>query len=226
MKVSDWPLSEVRDRLTKCGLESVLPGGARCRVRGRRRPLHHPGGDDRRGACRPRTRSASRKLADALLVQAILEPDEAKVVDPSLLPAAREWRRDARSPHPGNTKRARQPDGEGRQLQGSRSTRRRVTSSLPRSPLYQMPASSDHRAVRLDPVWRREPRVRGQLIFPGVSRAGRSAPNAEFLRHGRAPVTMFTEGSRRRHAPMAGGHITGTFTFTKRGQNYGAESSR
>jgi len=92
MKVSDWPLPEVRIVCTKCGLESALPREALVAVFGDDADLFTIRAEMTAGCVPTKNEVCQSKLADALLVQAILEPDEAKVVDPSLLPAAREWR--------------------------------------------------------------------------------------------------------------------------------------
>lgn len=92
MKIADWPLDEVRIVCTKCGLESALPREALAAVFGSDADLFSIR-QEMTSTCVPtKNEVCQSKLADALLVQAIGQPDTAKVLDPALLPLAREWR--------------------------------------------------------------------------------------------------------------------------------------
>ncbi|WP_298952061.1 hypothetical protein [uncultured Methylobacterium sp.] len=92
MRIADWPLPEVRIVCTKCGLESTLPRDSLAAVFGDDADLFSIR-QEMTSSCIPtKNEVCQSKLADALLVQAILQPDVAKVVEPSLLPEAREWR--------------------------------------------------------------------------------------------------------------------------------------
>ncbi|TXM68317.1 hypothetical protein [Methylobacterium sp. WL120] len=92
MKIAEWPLPDVRIVCLKCGLESTIP-------RDEIEVVFGPDTDlfslrqEMTASCVPtKNEVCQSRLADALLVQAINQPDLAKVVDKSLLPAAREWR--------------------------------------------------------------------------------------------------------------------------------------
>lgn len=94
MKITDWPLPEVRIECVKCGLKTSIP-------REEIEVIFGPDADlfsirqEMTQACVPtKNEVCQSRLADSLLVQAITEPDVAKVVEKSLLPAARVWRKE------------------------------------------------------------------------------------------------------------------------------------
>jgi hypothetical protein len=92
MRVADWPLPEVRIVCRKCGLESSIPRDALSAIFGDDADIFTVR-QEMTGSCVPtKNEVCQSRLGDALLVQAINEPDVAKVVEPSLLPEAREWR--------------------------------------------------------------------------------------------------------------------------------------
>lgn len=92
MKLADWPLPEVRIVCVKCGLESTLPREALTAVFGDAADLFSVRMEMTASCVPTKNEVCQSRLADALLVQAILQPDVAKVVEPSLLPEARGWR--------------------------------------------------------------------------------------------------------------------------------------
>jgi hypothetical protein len=94
MKIADWPLDEVKIECVKCGLKTTL-------LREELEVVFGPDADlfsirqEMTQACVPtKNEVCQSRLADSLLVQAIQQPDIAKVVDKSLLPAARVWRKE------------------------------------------------------------------------------------------------------------------------------------
>jgi hypothetical protein len=92
MRVADWPLPEIRIVCRKCGLESSLPKEALVMAFGEDADLFSVR-QEMTGSCVPtKNEVCQSRLGDALLVQAINEPDVAKVVEPTLLPEARQWR--------------------------------------------------------------------------------------------------------------------------------------
>jgi hypothetical protein len=92
VRIADWPLQEVRIVCKKCGLESTIPRDALSAVFGDDADIFSVR-QEMTSSCVPtKNEVCQSRLGDALLVQAINEPDVAKVVEPSLLPEAREWR--------------------------------------------------------------------------------------------------------------------------------------
>jgi hypothetical protein len=92
MRVADWPLQEVRIVCKKCGLESTIPRDALSAVFGEDADIFSVR-QEMTSSCVPtKNEVCQSRLGDALLVQAVNQPDVAKVVEPSLLPAARELR--------------------------------------------------------------------------------------------------------------------------------------
>jgi hypothetical protein len=92
MNLKDWPLPEVRIVCTKCGLEASLPREQIAAVFGEEAELFEIRADMTQGCVPTKNEVCQSRLADALLVQAMLEPDEEKVIDKDLLPKARAWR--------------------------------------------------------------------------------------------------------------------------------------
>lgn len=94
MILKDWPLPSVRIVCTKCGLEAELPREQIEAVFGEDAELFAIRADMTQGCVPTKNEVCQSKLADALLVQAMLEPDEEKVIDKDLLPQARAWRQE------------------------------------------------------------------------------------------------------------------------------------
>jgi hypothetical protein len=94
MKLGAWPLPYVRVKCGKCDREGRLNMAGLIERFGPdremfvvREKLTEPGckREDKKQPCMS-------TLPDALLVQAITETDDSKVIDPKLLKEAREWR--------------------------------------------------------------------------------------------------------------------------------------
>ena len=92
MKITDWPLPEVRIECVKCGLQTTLPREEIEAVFGSNADLFSIRQEMTQACVPTKNEVCQSRLADSLLVQAINQPDIAKVVDKDLLPAAREWR--------------------------------------------------------------------------------------------------------------------------------------
>jgi hypothetical protein len=94
LTLNDWPLPTVRLSCRVCGQELELEREVLLALYGEAQELfalreelaaHHCGQTKSNEVC-------SAILTDALLVQAIFEPDASQVLKPELLPQAREWR--------------------------------------------------------------------------------------------------------------------------------------
>lgn len=71
------------------------------------------------------------------------------------------------------------------------------------------------------PDWRDNAPFTDTLMYAG-HRRGRSAAYFQFLRSDGTHVTMFLADFEQVVPHMMCGHVSGTFAFVKRGQNYGA----
>lgn len=89
MNLAEWPLPMVRLSCKTCGMEQEFPTPVVRVVHGdvEMSTIRHDLSD-----CSEPFGDCFAVYTDALLVQAIQEPDESKVIDPKLLPQAREWR--------------------------------------------------------------------------------------------------------------------------------------
>ncbi|WP_316196537.1 hypothetical protein [Bradyrhizobium sp. SZCCHNS3053] len=94
MRLGDWPLPYVRVKCAQCNREGRLKKDSLIERFGPDREMWVI----RSKLTEPNCNRENKKLPcqstlpDALLVQAIMEPDENKVVDPKLIPEAREWK--------------------------------------------------------------------------------------------------------------------------------------
>jgi hypothetical protein len=95
MRLDDWPLPYLRISCTRCGREGKLNTDKLVEKFGPdeglfmvREQLAEPG-------CKREDKSTPCMaiLPDALLVDAIIEEDESKVIKPELIPEAKEWRK-------------------------------------------------------------------------------------------------------------------------------------
>lgn len=95
MRLGDWPLPYVRVKCAQCGREGRM---------NTERLIDRFGADRKMFVVREKlTEDGCQRtdkkqpclsiLPDALLVQAILETDDSKVLNPKILPEAREWRK-------------------------------------------------------------------------------------------------------------------------------------
>jgi hypothetical protein len=82
------------------------------------------------------------------------------------------------------------------------------------------PVPGTDRTRIVDPDWRPNFEFEDTLTYEGFSR-GRSAAYVLFRRGDGKRVTMFLKELDELMPRMCGGHVTGRFTFIKRGQNYG-----
>ncbi|MGX9944822.1 hypothetical protein ACTG4Q_20370 [Bradyrhizobium denitrificans] len=94
MRLSDWPLPYVRVACKQCDREGRMKIAGLIERFGPDREMFVV----REKLTEPGCKRENKKLPcqsilpDALLVQAIMEPDESKVIDPKLIEDAREWR--------------------------------------------------------------------------------------------------------------------------------------
>lgn len=94
MKIADWPLAEVKIECVKCGLQTTLLRDELAVVFGPDADLFSIRQEMTHSCVPTKNEVCQSRLSDSLLVQAIMEPDVAKVVEPTLLPAARVWRKE------------------------------------------------------------------------------------------------------------------------------------
>jgi hypothetical protein len=94
MRLEDWPLPYLRVKCGKCQREGRLNMDGLLVRFGPDRDLFVVREKLTQENCQRLDKKLPclSMLPDALLVQAILEPDETKVLKPELLPEAREWR--------------------------------------------------------------------------------------------------------------------------------------
>lgn len=92
MELREWPLPEVRIGCIKCNRETTYSRDGLAALFGD--DVHLLGMlMDLSAGCDPGVNEVCKqKYLDGLLVEAILEDDESQVLEPSLLPQAREWR--------------------------------------------------------------------------------------------------------------------------------------
>ena len=89
-------------------------------------------------------------------------------------------------------------------------------------PVFEHPPAGEVRAIRLDPVWRDNEVFADTLTFDGFAR-GRSAAYGLFRRADGTGCTVFLADLEAIVPHLAGGKISGQFTFCKRGMNYGTK---
>jgi hypothetical protein len=85
-------------------------------------------------------------------------------------------------------------------------------------PYLYVREGAEVRKLKVD--WRENHEFSDTLTYKGFER-GRSAAYLVFERASGGVVTMFMKEADEVIPRMAGGHITGRFTFIKRGQNFG-----